>query len=171
MTIHFWNYENGRIQFYLHSAWFMFRNSRRLKFSLIGLIGWLVDGLVVIFDGSLTLITTEWWWTIDVMIIIYVQECQTLGTYITSPPPNRYETLLKQRHVQLLGNKDYNLHRVYILKNFLKIKIWTSADKFLSSFLILITPKFIHFPQFDNKEIFQIAYLYFEITLQVDLLI
>ena len=31
------------------------------------------------------------------------QECQNLGTYITSPPPNRYETLLKQRHVQLLG--------------------------------------------------------------------
>ncbi len=31
------------------------------------------------------------------------QECQTLGTYINHPPPNRYVTLLRQRHVQLLG--------------------------------------------------------------------
>jgi len=39
------------------------------------------------------------------------QECQALGTYITSPPPNRYETLLKQRHVQLLG-RSIDLNRL-----------------------------------------------------------
>ena len=62
------------------------------------------------------------------------QECQGLGTYITSPPPNRYtwksillgqkflqilhlhfvhryETLLKQRHVQLLG-RSIDLNRL-----------------------------------------------------------
>jgi len=39
------------------------------------------------------------------------QECQALGTYITSPPPNRYETLLKQRHVQLLG-RSVDLNRL-----------------------------------------------------------
>ena len=39
------------------------------------------------------------------------QECQQLGTYITSPPPNRYETLLKQRHVQLLG-RSIDLNRL-----------------------------------------------------------
>jgi len=39
------------------------------------------------------------------------QECQALGTYITSPHPNRYETLLKQRHVQLLG-RSIDLNRL-----------------------------------------------------------
>merc|ERR1719436_1781942 len=39
------------------------------------------------------------------------QECQGLGTYITSPAPNRYETLLKQRHVQLLG-RSIDLNRL-----------------------------------------------------------
>ena len=39
------------------------------------------------------------------------QECQTLGTYINTPPPNRYVTLLRQRHVQLLG-RSIDLNRL-----------------------------------------------------------
>jgi len=39
------------------------------------------------------------------------QQCQTLGTNIASPPPNRYETILKQRHVQLLG-RSIDLNRL-----------------------------------------------------------
>lgn len=30
-------------------------------------------------------------------------ECAARGTKLSFPPANRYETLLKQRHVQLLG--------------------------------------------------------------------
>ena len=39
------------------------------------------------------------------------QECQTLGTFINTPPPNRYVTLLRQRHVQLLG-RSIDLNRL-----------------------------------------------------------
>jgi len=39
------------------------------------------------------------------------QHCQNLGTNIVSPPPNRYETILKQRHVQLLG-RSIDLNRL-----------------------------------------------------------
>lgn len=39
------------------------------------------------------------------------QECQTMGTNINSPPPNRYVTLLRQRHVQLLG-RSIDLNRL-----------------------------------------------------------
>jgi cytoplasmic FMR1 interacting protein len=41
----------------------------------------------------------------------FKQECQNLGTIISSPPPNRYETLLMQRHVQLLG-RSVDLNRL-----------------------------------------------------------
>ena len=34
-----------------------------------------------------------------------------LGTYISTPPPNRYVTLLRQRHVQLLG-RSIDLNRL-----------------------------------------------------------
>ncbi len=39
------------------------------------------------------------------------QECQALGTYINTPAPNRYVTLLRQRHVQLLG-RSIDLNRL-----------------------------------------------------------
>ncbi len=39
------------------------------------------------------------------------QECQNLGTFINNPPPNRYVTLLRQRHVQLLG-RSIDLNRL-----------------------------------------------------------
>lgn len=39
------------------------------------------------------------------------QECQNLGTFINSPPPNRYISLLRQRHVQLLG-RSIDLNRL-----------------------------------------------------------
>lgn len=31
-------------------------------------------------------------------------ECKNYGVIIPYPPSNRYETLLKQRHVQVIGN-------------------------------------------------------------------
>ncbi|XP_040569024.1 cytoplasmic FMR1-interacting protein [Lepeophtheirus salmonis] len=39
------------------------------------------------------------------------QECQNVGTSIYNPPPNRYVTLLRQRHVQLLG-RSIDLNRL-----------------------------------------------------------
>jgi len=39
------------------------------------------------------------------------QECQNLDTFINTPPPNRYVTLLRQRHVQLLG-RSIDLNRL-----------------------------------------------------------
>lgn len=41
----------------------------------------------------------------------FKQECQNFGTFINSPPPNRYVTLLRQRHVQLLG-RSIDLNRL-----------------------------------------------------------
>jgi cytoplasmic FMR1 interacting protein len=38
-------------------------------------------------------------------------ECAALGTRFTYPPANRYETLMKQRHVQLLG-RSIDLNRL-----------------------------------------------------------
>ena len=38
-------------------------------------------------------------------------ECASIGIQIPFPPANRYETLLKQRHVQLLG-RSIDLNRL-----------------------------------------------------------
>ena len=46
-----------------------------------------------------------------IVICRFRQECQALGTFINSPPPNRYITLLRQRHVQLLG-RSIDLNRL-----------------------------------------------------------
>ena len=38
-------------------------------------------------------------------------ECASMGTNINYPPANRYQTLLKQRHVQILG-RSIDLNRL-----------------------------------------------------------
>nr|KAG5711988.1 hypothetical protein BaRGS_026429 [Batillaria attramentaria] len=61
----------------------------------------------------------------------YRAECKAAGEKIAFPPPNRYKTLLKQRHVQLLG-RSIDLNR--LIGQQITVAIQTSLDVAIARF-------------------------------------
>lgn len=58
-------------------------------------------------------------------------ECKNYGVIIPYPPSNRYETLLKQRHVQVLETASHGLSIVaFFTFNMLHLKIKTDRHQF-----------------------------------------